>query len=140
MSLLAAKTYLRDRMAALDYVEWDDIAWNTLPITRMDSAFHLVQGQCVVSKNDPTSIHFEVPVELRIFKAPTRNPLTAHDALLDDIDTVLADILSAPNRLTQSGIKNLVCQSVLLAPLNGSNDNGIVATISLAALVVLSTE
>lgn len=140
MSLLAAKTYLRDRMIVLDYVEWDDIAWNTLPITRMDSSYHLQLGQSQVTKQDHTSIHFDVPVELRIFKAPTRNPLTANDALLEDVDTVLADILSAQNRLAQSGIKNLICQSVMLAPLNGSNDNGIVATISLSALVVVSTE
>lgn len=132
--------YARERLDALGFKEWEDaFNWENVPKTRLAKAYHLTQGAARPRKVCHDHTEMEVPLTIRLFKAPGRNT----EALLDDAaelaDSVVRDFVAARNRLTQAEIKNVFFNDQSVEPLNESNDNGVVIQLEFTMLGVVST-
>ncbi len=132
--------YARTRLAALGYVEHQDgFNYENVPRTNLDSRFHVVLGQVNGTKVNQDNQEIEANFMVRVFKSPGRNTPAIVDSSVVVADTIIMDFLKASNRLGQSGLKNIGFNTMTIEPLNDSNDNGVIISISFTALVVFST-
>lgn len=140
MSLASVKTYARARMVALGYTEWSDgFNYHNIPAQRLGDVFHVEFGTASGSAQHHDCQEIEVPFTVRLFEPTGKDPKTLIDRAVAATDAVLAEMLAATNRLTQSGIKNVRFDTMTIEPLDDSNDNGVIAKISFSALVIVST-
>lgn len=140
MSLLGVKLYARTRMRALGYTEHTDgFNWKNIPSTKLDKAFHVELGEARGLSNNQDSQDIDAPFTIRAFQAPRLGAKNLIDTGVSMADTIIADLLMASNRLTQTEIKTVRLNTVAVEPLDESNDNGIVVKINFTALVIIST-
>lgn len=140
MSIASVKAYARARLSALGYTEWTDgFNWQNIPKTLLENRFHVELQPSVGISNNQDHQTIETQFTVRIFKAPTRDPKTLIDTGAGLADTVIADLLLASNRLTQTGIKTVRFNSMAVEPFDTSNDNSLVVVMVFTALVIIST-
>jgi len=139
MALEQVKGYFRSRLPSLGFVEWSDgFNFTNIPKTLLNDRWHLEMGRVTnVSQNQPLQLRW--PVTLRLFKSPGRDPRTLMDDAILSLDIVLADLLTAENRVAYSdNFKNLYLDSFRLEQLGETNDNGVIIVIELSALIVMA--
>lgn len=133
-------SYARARLAVLGYQEWTDgFNFENIPKTRLDSVFHLTLGDSLGTDIGQDNQTIETPFTIRLFLAPNRNPKALIDQATQIADIVIADLLKASNRLTQTGIKTVWFNTMAIEPIANSNDNGVIIQFNFTALVVIST-
>lgn len=139
MSLASVKPYFRTRLESLGYVEHKD-AFNVENIakTALAKAYHVEMRDAQGVRSNQDSLDIEVPLTVRVFIPPRKDAMAGVDLGIAAADTVIADTCSALNRLTQSGIKNVLFQALALEPLAQSNDNGVIVRLDFTVLVILS--
>lgn len=134
------KAYARLRMAALGYREhYDGFNFKNIPATQMDRLFHVELGESIGISNNQDSQDIETEFTIRIFRAAGSNPKTLIDNAVVLADTVIADLLKASNRLTQTEIKTVRFNLMAIEPNDLTNDNAIIVRMSFTALVIIST-
>jgi len=140
MSLSAVRTYARERViASTGREEWNDVSWKNIPRTNLDRYFHVEFLPAFGIQNNQDNQDIDSGFLIRLFMQPDRYPNEIVDRATELADTVLADILSAGNRTTQLGIKNVRFDNMAIEPLDTSNDNGLVIQMSFTAHVIIST-
>lgn len=140
MSIQGVRAFVRTRMQALGYTEWNDgFNWRNIPSTLLDQSFHVELNPSVGISNNQDSQDIETQFTVRIFRAPNREPNQLVDTATGLADTVIADLLRASIRTTQVELKNVRFNSMTVEQLDVSNDNGIVVTMVFTALVIIST-
>ena len=139
MSVSVVKPYARARLRALGYTEWKEgFNFENIPKTKLDSSFHLELGDARAVSHSQDNLEIEVPITVRIFRAPGKNSSDIVDRAITKGDEVRAGMLAAADRLTQSGIKNVLFETMAIEPLANSNDNGVIVTQGFTVVIVES--
>ena len=134
------KTYVRARLLSLGFTEWTDgFNFSNIPKTKLESSYHVELGVSTGTAVNQDNQHIETPFAIRLFKAPTLRPKALIDSGIIVADTVIADLIKAENRLTQTEIKNVWFNNMAIEPLDDSNDNGLIIKIDFTALVIIGT-
>jgi len=138
MSFSAVRPYFRTQLRALGFTEWTD-AFNTdnIPSTRIEKAFHIENPDG--SRRDiydQQSQDVELGVTIRTFRKGFRDPATAVDSALADLDAILARCLASERRLGTQ-IKNIVYNNHTITPLNDTNDNVAVLEINFICFIII---
>lgn len=140
MSIAGVKAYARTRMLSLGYTEWTDgFNFANIPATQLNSRFHVELGRSTGIKNNQQCQDIETEFTVRLFKTATSDPKRLIDSAAVIADTVIADLISASNRLTQTEIKTVRFNSMAIEPLDPSNDNGLTIRMIFTALVIIAT-
>lgn len=140
MSVASVLTFARTRMDALGYTEWDDgFNYENIPETLLDRAYHVEFGRVTQVQLDQNCVVLTVPHTVRVFLRGGADPQTKIDEATALGDTMIAAFLKASNRLTQSTLRSISFDELLILPVSGSNDNSLIVQASFTALVVVST-
>lgn len=138
MGLAEVLPFIRGRMSDLGYTEHnqpfepDEIGGNIV-----DNAFHVEAGSVSASEANQLAHSFIFPFTVRIYKVGYSDILSAYDAVFEDADKVLADLLEPSVRLGQSFIKNITPSSIQPTALSVTNDNVIVLNLTFTARLEL---
>lgn len=134
------KPFFRARLNLLGYREWRDMNFKNIPQGVLNEKYHIDLGNSFGIQNNQDNQDIETEITIRLFRAPTNDPIGQLDKATEIADTVLADILSSRNRTTQaSGMRNVRFNSLAIDPIDPSNDNGLEIRIALTAHVIIST-
>ncbi len=139
MNLNKCLPYFRARCKAIGLKEWTDgFNYQNIPSNILDKSYHLMHGTMTGLKQNQQDQEINFPIQVRIFTKGHREPSLAIDSAIQLTENLIIECLKPTNRLTQSsGIKNIVFENANYEPIDGSNDNAIVATINFRALVLL---
>jgi hypothetical protein len=117
----------------------DGFNWKNIAKTLLDTSYVLELGQVVGVRNNQADLEMSVPLTVRLFMSPSRDPKTLIDeAILEGEQTVVA-FVNTPTRLNAAGIKNVLFNNLAIEALDGSNDNGLIIRIDFTMLVIAST-
>lgn len=135
------RAYLRARAIAVGLHEWTD-AFNVdnIPSTVIDKSFHLTMGVAEGIQRNQRDQEIEYPVEIRIAVKGFRSPADGVDQALAFAEALVVEALDPPNSLTQTRIKTVFFQALAVDPVAQSNDNLVVATLSLRVMGALAVE
>lgn len=137
MSIASVRPYFRTRLENLGYSEHTDaIDFDNIPSTILDDSFQLETSS--ISGEPANQLHheFDYSVVLRVFKRGFNDPVEAYDAIDEDIETILADILSPSTRLG-TDIKDIVPISIAKIPLSASDDNDIILEFNFTVTLIM---
>lgn len=139
MSLNKCLPYFRARCKAIGLKEWTDgFNIQNIPSNILDKSFHITHGTMTGLKQNQQDQEINFPIQVRIFTKGYREPSLAIDSAIQLTENLIIECLKPTNRLTQSsGIKNMVFENANYEPIDGSNDNAVVATINFRAFVLL---
>lgn len=130
MSLLEVRNLFREELIGLDFVEHkDSFAFNNIPRSGIDRAFHIDLNSVSQDSRSYPAVFLTALVTIRLFR---RGYLDAVKALTDSYefaDDVIANCLEI-SFADQHPIKGVSLRSCTFEPLNGSDDNSILTTIS----------
>ncbi len=132
--------YARARMKVLGYREWTGgFNYRIIPITQLDSSFHLELGKATGQGNNQDALIIRAPFTVRLFKGPASNIAKSIDQCITIGDAVIDDFLAAENRTTQVEVKNIEFESMSIDPLSDSDDSGVIIEINFRAYVIMPT-
>lgn len=135
MSLSSVRPFFRTRLDGLGFIEWDDgFQFDNVPETILNKAYHLQIGTIGGGPANQTTHVFEYPITLRVHFKGFRDVNSAIDDVVSESETILEDIL-APSVRLGTAIKDVVCDSVNILPLDASNDNNIVLQMEFTSTI-----
>jgi hypothetical protein len=132
------RSYFRSNLTALGFKEWTD-AFNVdnIPSTLIDKMFHIeTPSGSRQDVYDMQTQDAEMDVVIRIVRKGYRNPASAVDTIISDLDTVLTRVL-APTRRIGDNIKNVVYSSHKIEPISDTNDNAVMLEINFICFIIL---
>lgn len=136
MTLTDVRDFLRTRMDALLFTEWQDgFNVNNIPDTILDKAYHILSPNAETVKLDMVILDMDFHQEIAVFRKGFRNPAEAIDAAIEDMETIIVDLISMANRFT--GHLNVIPGGFTIEPLSDDNDNSVKATLNLRVKVLL---
>lgn len=142
MSFIDLRPYFEERMKAVDcdLREWPD-AFNAenIPSQILDKSWHVEFGPFNYTGTAHTCLHFDCPVQLRVFIKGYREPKEAVDSALKLANDVVKECCKPSNRLNQAHIKNVLPNLVDIRELAQANDNCAVLELTFDCEVVLCT-
>lgn len=132
MSFSAIKPYIETFMYEIGLRNQHEDAFNddNIPSTILDDAWAVRFGTANYIGTAHETFAFTYPVQLVVFKKGYRSPQEAVDSLHVMAEAILKAALSAPRRLNQATIKNVLPSTVDIIPLNASNDNAAKLTLN----------
>lgn len=140
MSMAAIRSYFVTRCRGLGRVEHKD-AFNFANISRNEipKAFHVELGPFGGSPINQQSLDFTCDVVVRLFFHGYRYPVEGVEAAVVESEKLVKASLKASNRVA-GNIKNVILQTVSIEPLEITNDNAIISTITFTASALLDVE
>jgi hypothetical protein len=126
MSTSQVRAYFNTRVKEVDanLRAWDD-AFNleNVPESLVDIYFHVAYNDIAVSANTDISIEDSVSVVVTLWKKGFRDPVEAYDQLVDLGLCIRLNCLQPDKIRETDNIKQVESSSVLLEPIEDSNDN-----------------
>lgn len=137
MNLDGFRAFLRTRLDALGYREWEDgFNRSNIPSTIIDKSYHIQVGTIGTGPSNQVHHIFRYPVRLFVLLKGFRSPSQAIDQGLTEAQNILDDILSVDVRLQSNGLKDVRPVSIDVLPLSESNDNTIIVDIALEGFLI----
>jgi hypothetical protein len=139
MSMTECKAYFRTQASAIGLKEWrDGFAFDNIPKTIFDKAYHLEAGPAVGVKLNQNDQEINFQVIVRIFVKGFRDPASGIDTAIGLTEDLLEQALDPATRLTQTtGIKQVTFESANFEPPIGDNDNLVIASVQFRVLTIL---
>lgn len=137
MSLKDIRPYFRARCEALGLSEHDDPSFQNIPDAKFNKAFHIETAAAELDKQEHLSVNITQKVTLRCFLGAVRNTTLKSDDAWSLADDVIAEVLSPANKLTATGIKNVLGDSIEVSPYSDENDNAYVIKLEFKVLVIV---
>ena len=139
MSLSNVRSYLRARLDGLGFREHDDgFPTDNIPETVIDRSYHILVNSIDGGPINHTHQDTFSNVEIRVFFRGFRNVTEAIDSSISGVETIIRDVCKVANRT--STVLNCVFENCTFEPMNSSNDNSVLVTISFNVQVVLGVE
>lgn len=136
MSLSLVRSFLRDRMNGLGYVEWTDaFSTENIPSTILDKTYHILSPSADGRAINMHDLPIDFSQELSIFRRGFRNPAEAVDGVIADLEDIICDLFDPEQRF--DGHLNIVLGGFTIEPLGDDNDNSVKATLNLSVQVTL---
>lgn len=137
MSIASVRPFFRTRLEGLGYTEHTDaIDFQNIPSTVLEDSFQLETNAISGEPANQINHDFDYSVVLRVFKRGFVDPVEAYDAVDEDIETILADLLSPAVRLGTS-IKDIVPLTINKLPLSVSDDNDIILEFNFNVILIM---
>lgn len=141
MSLSTVRPYFRARCKAIGLTEWvDGFNFQNIPSNIIDKSFHMEMGSAGGERLNMSDQEITWPVTVRIFIKGFRNPAAAIDSAAVLTDSLVKESCKVSNRGTQASIKNVFFESMTVSPVDDTNDNLVVASVTFRTLVILNVD
>jgi hypothetical protein len=132
MSLADVRPFFKARAKALSYSEHTEAFSSEALAKNSGKKFFIKLGTPQAEPNQHSSVGFRVPVVVDLYMGTSRQTIDLEDRALEAAQAFVSNVGS--NRFS-SGINGIYARSVEIVPLDGSNDNAVIARVNFEALV-----
>jgi len=134
----AIRPYFRSNLVALGFKEWTDgFKVENIPSAKLEKAFH-IESPTGSRRNsyDQQAQDVEIDVTIRTFRKGFKDPASAIDTTMSDLDTILTRCLASERRFGAQ-IKNITYNNHTISAINDTNDNAVLLEINFICFIIL---
>jgi len=138
MALSDVRTYFKTRMSTLNYTQWlDAFNFENIPSYILNSVYHLDTRLTNQVRHSQYDLELTMQAEIRTFLHGYADPESAYDDSYDKIELILKECLKIKNAKVQKNIKNVNLSSIDISPIDATNDNILLVTITFDVFIIL---
>lgn len=130
MSFAVVRPHFREIFKGLDFDEFEEaFDLEFLADNNLEDSFHMESLANVGTEANQQADFFTYPILVRVFKQGFGDAFSLYDAVDLEKDRILAEVLKPSNRY-QEVILKVSCDSIVVVPLDESNDDAMIMEFS----------